>query len=344
MGAMTEIRRCRPEDLRAVMDFIDRHWRRGHVLATSRALMDWQYGDADGYNILCSWGGEGLSGLLGYIPSRRYDPALAPDNTLWLALWKVRGDIGTAGLGLRLLNALPKVESQIALGVNGINPAHPPMYRALGWKTGELQQYFAVNLDAPRQLICAPEGAALPYPRAGRAMMTRLGREDLLALAADRFAPMVPRKSPAHFVSRFLEHPFYQYQVFLVEVPGRCPALLAARIAVHAGARALRIVDFLGDPGIIGEIGGALADLLRDYGCEYADFCQFGLPPDLLAASGLIPVDPDGEVTVPTYFEPFVARNGRIHCAFRYSGLGPLLLCRADGDQDRPNRIQGSDL
>lgn len=75
------------------MMFIDAHWRRGHVLATSRPLMDWQYrAESDRYNFLLALQESDLLGVLGYIPTRRYDPALAENNVLWLTLWKIRDD------------------------------------------------------------------------------------------------------------------------------------------------------------------------------------------------------------------------------------------------------------
>ena len=49
--------------------------------------------------------------------------------------------------------------------------------------------------------------------------------------------------------------------------------------------------------------------------------------------------DPESEVIVPNFFEPFIQRNGRILCAIKTQTGLPAIICRADGDQDRPNRI-----
>lgn len=339
---MIDIRRCRSDEVGAVMDFIGAHWRAGHVLATSRALMDWQHGDGpDGYTYLCAWRGGELAGVLGYIPSRRYDPALAGDNILWLALWKVREDSGVTGLGLRMLDSLARLEPNAGIAVNGINPAHPPMYRAMRWQVGELRQFYAVDPTAPQTLIAAPRGFALPVLGGGDATVTDVDSDRLSAMDPTRFAAAVPRKTPMHFVGRFLGHPFYRYRVAVVEAPGGGPALIAFRLAEHAGGRALRIVDFLGDAATFARAGHALLGLVRAHGAQYADFCQFGLPDDALAGAGLAPAEPDGAVLVPTYFEPFVAKTGRIFCAIKPREAGRVVICRADGDQDRPNLLPG---
>jgi len=50
-------------------------------------------------------------------------------------------------------------------------------------------------------------------------------------------------------------------------------------------------------------------------------------------------VDPGGELICPNYFEPFVARNRRILCCIKGSLEKSFIVCRAGGDQDRPNRL-----
>lgn len=88
--------------------------------------------------------------------------------------------------------------------------------------------------------------------------------EDLDALDASQIAINAANpKSPAYFAARFLRHPFYRYSVFLIEGPDHGSALLATRIAQHESARALRIVDFAGDPAAIASMGGGIATLLQ---------------------------------------------------------------------------------
>src|SRR5882672_8795498 len=117
---MISIWRCGPNEIDRLAEFIDQHWQSGHILAANRDVMDWQHGLSDGsYDFLLATDGERLLGVLGYIAMRRFDPALAGDNVIWLALWKVRDGLGIAGLGLRLLNALKDIEPHVAIAVNG---------------------------------------------------------------------------------------------------------------------------------------------------------------------------------------------------------------------------------
>lgn len=340
---MIEIRRCRNEDIGLVMSFIDCHWQSGHSLAVSLKLMDWQHGEADGsYNYLIAIRENSVLGILGYIPSRRFDAALSEMNVIWLALWKVLDNTGETGLGLRMLNALKNIEQHSTIAVNGINAAHPPMYKALRYETGELKQFFVVNPKCKRNLLSAPEEYTLPIPQRGQSKFVEMQKKDLLAFGVDFISAEVANpKSPVYFSNRFLVHPFYKYRVFQVIGSTHAPALLATRIAEHEGVRVLRIVDFSGDPKAIAAFGSAVYDLMVEEGVEYADFWQQGLPDEYFAAAGFALHDSESEVVLPNYFEPFLRRNGRMLFALKSTTGLPAVICRADGDQDRPNRLPG---
>lgn len=330
---MLNIRRCTCSDLPALMAFIDRHWRKGHVLSTSRALMDWQHRAEDGrYNYLLAEEKGELLGVLGYIPGSRYDAAMASGNTLWLALWKIREGCAVAGLGLRMLKALEQEAPGAAVAVNGINMNHPPMYRALGYTVGELTQHYMINPALPQTLLSGPYAHA--RPREGAASLREVREDELASLTLE--AQPRPQKSPRYFMNRFLRHPFYCYRVFLLEHKEE-KALIAARIATHGSARVLRIVDMSGQSSLLAESGSALQKRMLEDEVEYADFWQHGLPGSAFEAAGF-GVAGQGGTTAPNLFEPFVPSQGRILCAYK-TRHPAFAVCRADGDQDRPNRL-----
>lgn len=341
-----EIQRCSQARIRDVMSFIDSHWQKGHVLAKSKELMDWQHASYDGsYDYLIAADAHRLWGVLGYISSRRFDPSLTDRNVIWLALWKV-ADGAPVGLGLRMLNALSKLEPHVALAVNGINFSHPPMYKALKYEVGELQHYFVANPACRMSLASAPPGYCWPTPSLVGKKWQEMTAEDLRRLNASAFeSKVVAQKTPTYFANRFFGHPIYQYRVFLLAGSEGNTALIATRIAEHQGARALRIVDFAGAPAALYQAGAGLAALLEESDAEYADFWAYGMDERAICATGMVPVDPSGPIIIPNYFEPFLAHNGRILCAIRQvngESRTPLIF-RADGDQDRPNLLRRDD-
>ena len=337
---MIEVRRCQKKDIMNVMGFIDCHWQSGHPLALSQVLMDWQHADIDDkYNYIIAVREQTVLGVLGYITSRRFDPALAPSNVIWLALWKVLDDVGVAGLGLRMLNTLATIEPHAMIAVNGINATHPPMYRALRYINGELKQFYVVNERSEQHLIKS-SGEPLPLAKKGLSQLKEMLEKDLMGFDLGINAMNVANpKSPIYFVNRFLLHPFYRYRVFQIIGSAHGPALLATRVAEHDGAKALRVVDFSGDPKAISGLGSALIALMKEEDAEYMDFWQLGIPDEYLEDAGFIRHDPESKVVVPNFFEPFLQRNGRILCALKTQTSLPVIICRADGDQDRPNRL-----
>jgi hypothetical protein len=335
---MVEIRICREEDIGRVMAFINQHWRKDHVLAKSRVLMDWQYKAKDGsYNFVIAHDGDDLLAILGFTPVDRYDPALRDRAIIWLALWKLRGDVKIAGLGLRMLRFLERSSGAKTVAVNGINSSHPPMYQALGYRTGVLRHFYLVNPEIPGNLMVRPVTAlALPTPQFGHAKMQNMDQSALLDLQWPRGEQS---KSPAYFENRYLRHPFYHYQVHLMSV-GTQRALLATRVARHGNSAALRIVDFLGDLPVLAETGPCLSALMQDANAEYTDFLNSGIPSSLLGQAGFAELDFDGPVIVPNRFEPLERKNHRIFFAIKTSDKTEPLIFRADGDQDRPNLLQ----
>jgi len=336
---MISIRRSSKEDIPAVMDFISSHWRSEHVLAKNRSLMEWQHCSEDGCNYILASEEGILVGVLGYIPTRRYDDELsAKNNIVWLALWKFRDEYQSSMVELKLLKTLESLEPNSVMAVNGINLSHPPMYKALGFQVYELGQYYLSNPDKPQNLIQKPENLSLATAISGRAILERIDNYDLenmrvSALKTSAF------KTIEYFRKRFTLHPFYDYKLHWIFLDGSLRASIASRIADHNSSRVLRIVDFIGDPNVLGHCGNAFQKLMAEQSIEYIDFWQYGILSSVLKRAGFHKVDPGGELICPNYFEPFVARNRRILCCIKGSLEKSFIVCRADGDQDRPNRL-----
>ena len=341
---MVDVRRATASDAEPIMRFIGEHWQQGHPLSTSRTLFDWQYSSRrhDGYSFMLGWRDAELLGVLGYISTADLDPSLTADATVWLALWKVRDDVRAGALGLRLLTALTRSEPHAAIGVVGIGDArHPAMYRSLGYETGTCTQLVLFDARRDPTLARLPGNAHKPVSAGGDATFEAVSGPELdavmNALPSD---DVVPRKTAAYLRRRFVEHPFYDYRLDVVSRRGRPSGVLVSRVARHGDACAVRFVDHVGDSAALAHVGTAVADLVADAGAEHADLWLGGGDPAPLVAAGFAPVDPDGPMVVPNHFEPYVAGNGRIEYAIR-SGGRPFVIHRADGDQDRPNRVDG---
>jgi hypothetical protein len=345
---MITIRRCQTADVPDVLAFLEAHWKPGHIFTRDRELFDWQYARQDRpgeYTIALARQNESgeLVGMLGYLPTRRFDPSLADNNAIWLALWNVREDVA-GPIGLQLLNDVTRGERHTSIGVIGFQPTAAAIYTALKFQVGELRHYVLPNPDVSAFELASFERR--PDRQVPDTNLTAVAVDDTTFSATvagldlgsrDR---QLPHKTPAYFRSRYLQHPRYRYDAFVLGRDDRPIGLLATRLAAHRGRQALRVVDFVGADDLVPALGRLILDQVRRSGAEYADILNWGIDSALFEAAGFSSIDPIGPDIVPNHFEPFERRNAPVRFALK--GDGPAVLFKGDGDQDRPNQLPGS--
>ncbi|MNE44168.1 hypothetical protein D3C80_1383820 [compost metagenome] len=151
----------------------------------------------------------------------------------------------------------------------------------------------------------------------------------------------IPAKSPSYWLKRYFEHPVYTYDTFAVcsESDPDALAFITLRRAVHEGASALRIVDYIGEWSLLENTRACFEQLLAQYDAEYIDFYLFGMLEGVLTSAGFMLNSPDSPHVVPNYFEPFEQRNVRIDFACKAGKHDACFITKGDSDQDRPNLI-----
>jgi len=330
-----DIRICRSEDCEDLMEFIDKYWRAGHPLAKSQALLDWQHRSPEGYNFLIARKGEEIHGIIGFIPTGQFDPALGSNDT-WLTMWKVREDVSPPSLGLALLQAIRKRFTYASLGIVGSSEIAQAFYTKLGFHIGVMQQHYMVNRKKDTfKLIGNFDGEYSAPCSSTEVSLKPIDGEQLLDF---RFTPSVhPHKSPHYYYNRYLCHPSYSYQIFGILRHSQPRGLLVVRKATYLSSNAIRIVDLYGPAEALQGASQALQGLLEDFDAEYLDFNQFGYNNQIFTEAGLLLRLPSSKVIVPNYFEPFEQRNVNIAVAFE--GCGNYLIVKGDSDQDRPNMV-----
>src|SRR5262245_57419770 len=237
---MVTIRRCTAADVPDVLAWLDRHWKPGHVFTVERSLFEWQHAlpDRPGeYSVAIARrdNDDELLGLLGYITTRQFDSSLETDNTLWLALWKVRDDVDSGGLGLRLVRYVMDQEPHTTVGVLGFQPGVRAIYQALGFSIGELEHYVLANPDISQFELASFRQRPRAVVGNGGLTATVADPESFLQLATgfelhDR-SGHAPRKTPAYFRARYLRHPFYRYTCLVIQRGSRAIGALATRTA-----------------------------------------------------------------------------------------------------------------
>lgn len=362
MTSRIEICFAKASDEPQILQFLREHWRADHIFVTHPELMRWQHEspDAPGETItfilgrrVNTDGSSEILALLGYIPFRRFDP-----DTDWtelaLAIWKVRDDAGTPGLGLQLLKTIQRNLSPALICAIGTSQVVRPIYKALGYKVGALSQAALFPVSAPlgetvatgvpevaRRTIDDDKGVDI-RPVIGESLPDGISIALVNALSVEN----LPRKSWEYALNRYVRHPYYDYEIRTVTAEGHLRALLVWRRVLAPTGCILRIVDVIGDANVLARCGAALRRELMTANCEYMDLMHWGVSSDALQSGGFVCPDDHPELVLPNYFEPFERRNVQIEIAYR---IDPkladkrLFLYRADSDQDRPNQSNALD-
>ncbi len=335
-----EIRLCRKDEYEKLIGFIHDYWKEDHIFCKSKELFEFQHGDAaNGYYdfvIAVHRESDEIHAVLGFIRMSLYDGCndVSP-QAVYGALWKVRDDVhnrenGKLGLGVLyyLIKNFPD-SSYITLGLSHFSQ---DIYQALHFEFGKMKQYYIANSNLNDFSIAKT-------PRIGKA----LHREDVIIRkmtdAESILNDFYPNKNVEYIRKRYLKHPMYSYDLLGIYVNGKLVSEWVIRPIQIGESICLRLVDIVGSVKGLNNIRGNIIDILEKYKAEYIDCFNYGIESAVFEQMGFFEVNED--VIIPNYFEPFEQRNVDIYYAFY--GKKPVVIFKADGDQDRPSILVKGD-
>ncbi|WP_155401680.1 hypothetical protein [Chromobacterium violaceum] len=357
MTGQIEICFAKISDEPQIVEFLRDHWRADHIFVTNPELMRWQHTspdnpDSDLTFVLARRTNVDKSteilALLGYIPFRRFDPE-ANWTELSLAIWKVRDDAASPGLGLQLLKIIQRKLTPALICAIGTSQVVRPIYQALNYKVGSLSQAALFPID-----IVQSHTTATGIPNIAHRMIDNDAGIDIRSISGEELPAGItiksidnlssgnlPHKSWNYILNRYARHPYYEYEIRTITADSCLRAILIWRKVATPTGSVLRIVDIIGDANVLARCGAVLREELTKSNGEYIDLMHWGVPSEVLLAGGFVQLEDYPELVLPNYFEPFENRNVTIEMAFRIDPMQTgktVYLYRADSDQDRPNQ------
>jgi len=336
---------CKKTNVKKLKSFIKEEWSSNHILVHDNDVFDWYYlNDDSTYNFVIAFEKNKIQGILGFIPNSRFDKSLTNNNTFWLALWKVKSSQEKNLLGLKLLHFLNHNFEFKCLAVNGININHPKMYRALGYQCDSLNHFVFFNNELKQNIV-------LNYKKnminTNKLELYDLNLEEITKTNYNNFISYFfnskSNKSLLYLVNKYLINNFYNYKVFFVSNDFFKSIFVLKSVNVNS-YKALRIVDFIGDKEIFKYLYNTLNSWLKKFDVEYIDFLNYGIENEIISKSGLISKSNFENLIVPNYFEPFVAKNNKLFFAFKTNQTQDIVICKGDGDQERPNQLSQKNM
>ena len=319
--------------------FIDNHWKKGHALVKSRALLDFQHLNKDEkcYNFIVAENNETkeYDALVGFIPTSQYDKNLAHNGDYWGAIWKFREDISNDEINnaafyiWKRIFKQPSFQSYAAIGISQIAKR---IYEVSRIPVAILSQYYIANESMNEFVI----GENLAKGSASTSAQISTIRVVDIDCIEDVEATYRPAKSVEYLKNRYQQHPIYKYMFWGIYT-NILEAVFVVRKVDVGDSCVLRVVDVLGNMAEIGNIYDDVQKILNKYGAEYLDFMNFGIEKSIFTQMGFHQLDlAQNDIILPNYFEPFEKRNVIMEVAYK-ANYDNYVAFKGDSDQDRPN-------
>lgn len=344
MSVMTEktfdevydIRLATKEDIPMIMNFIDSHWKKGHIMGNNRAFFEYEFvhGNDVDFIIAIKKDTKTLEAIFGFL---RCSEQRTGD--IWGSMWKVNDEGDNMNLlGIEIAKRVYELTGCHYYCGNGANPKTTVPLRKLFFreKTVKMKQFYWLNSNKTEYKIAEINTKWNPTRKEGvpcYEIRKFEGFEELSKEFDVEVLESMPHKDPWYINKRYFKHPIYHYDAYGIYDGKVVKAIFFTREINVEGASILRIVDYIGEHKMLPGIYDALDSLVKEHDYEYIDFFEFGIDDQLLYDAGFKNRE-DYDNIIPNYFEPFVRENIDIWAHYKLDGT---TFFKADGDQDRPN-------
>ncbi len=231
----------------------------------------------------------------------------------------------------RLIEEL-KPRAYIAPGAN-INTSGQIVIKRLKHKLSRMKHFYMLG-NVTNFLIAKIEKKIISSPDISNNLeLRRFNNVDEMysVFNEESYRYRTPFKDSWYINKRYFKHPIYKYQVYGA---GENTVLVMREVTAN-GAKAIRIIDILGDVSNFAFLGDSISQLLTNNSYEYVDLYELNMDEDAIKKAGFVERKEDDVNIIPNYFEPYECRNVEIYVHH----LDDNDYCfKGDGDQDRPSK------
>ena len=326
------------EDLAEIMNFINKNWRNGHVLAVDETLFlhEFYCSKNNRLNIAIARLEENneLVGIFCFLPY-----SLNTDCDLSGSMWMVLEDKSDEVLlGLKLRKYVIENVNHRFFGTPGPGIQTRLIYQTLRMDWFRMKHYFVRNAKNNSNLIGKfPSNLTPVDPTPYEASICLVNSDCIENFPFHKFSHIAPLKDAWYLGQKYLHHPIHNYHVYhLQDIDKEC--LFICRIQKFQNSKVYRMVDFIGEENLMPLVVSFLQNYITENDCEYVDFLSHGFDPKIMKLSQWQEVDfESNEIIIPNHFGPFKRDNIPVYCVSDRNPSLKVRFCKADGDQDRPS-------
>jgi hypothetical protein len=328
-------------DVEKVMEFIHNHWKSDHILSKDKNLFLYEFQNEDKLNMALAKNSKGdIVGIFGFF---YYNSLDSPD--IGGSLWKVTTECAEPLLGLKLRNYIINNIEHRFFAAPGAGIQTKPIYDRLRMNWNRMNQFFIVNpLMEKYFYLTLPTGftpVIINKPKFSDYKIIKASSvQELKNFEFHYSASLAPYKDFNYLNHKFFKHPIYDYDVFYVAFDLKITNIFVCRSITIDKHKSYRMVDFYGIDENMPIISYFLKNKIIRDNYEYVDFVSYGFNVNNMNSAGFHLLDFDSsEVVVPNLMEPLVNDNTPIYCVSDKLDNIDFRQCKADGDQDRPNKF-----
>lgn len=334
---MIKIRQAVYEDIPRIMQFIDEHWKKGHIMGNDRTMFEFQHvRDDEVFYIIAEDDTDGtIYGSMGYIPMAEEEWCCM--STVMICSLRNPENRMLGDEMSRFFRENIHCKNLISVGVE---ERYAKLISALGEDViDKLHHYYRLGKRRDFKIAQINHYDVLPIQKAGISLISLNTAEEFREqVILDEIAKDYPRRSLRYIKHRYYEHPYYTYKIWGLRGNDGVRSVIVAREENVKEAKVLRIVDFLGRDEDLACVGKALDQVLAEGDYEYIDFYCYGIKETILQDAGFSLRDKSDNNIIPNYFDPFVKENKEIY--FFTWNSSDIHVYRGFGDQDRPNHVK----
>jgi len=329
------VRQAEEKDVPQIIQFIKENWNENHIFVKSMDFFRYMLCDKRGVNVIIAVdSGNKIYGMEG---CTFYNSSDMPDSSgmMWRCL-----KTEDVMLGIKIDKYMQTYQNQkYHFGV-GSNPDTTLKITKKFYKhhVGKMDHFYRLNAHVNEFHIANVVHKDILQCVDKNVMLQKIDSvEELKEILPDFILRQyTPYKDIDYIIRRYLEHPVYQYDLYLVKTECKeSHSVLITRMVEANNNSAIKIIDFIGNNQDLEGVGVALDKLMNQANAEWVDIYSLGLTDNELNSAGFIRLEEDDENIIPNYFEPFVKQNVDIY--YTTPKLDGVKLFRGDADQDRPN-------
>ena len=327
---MHKLRKANLKDYKKISEFIDKFWKKKHILSTNKKLFNYYYKQKKNYSFYLFLVDNKINSIIGYFVNKKNNKHLYG----WLSLWVSVPQ--SQIFGIQLLKKLEKIFNKNII-VSGLSEKAVNILKLLNYKIYTLNHFYLANDKLHKFKIIKNPIIKVKYIYREINFEELHTKRDIQNKSKNLNSKY---KDANFFIKKYYKNLYYNYNFFILndKLSNKSLLLVVRKININ-NSTILRIIDYLGEEKIFMYSRYFMNILMYANSAEYIDFLNYGTNKKYLFKSGFSILDYD-KTTLPNYFEPFLKKNKKIYIAHNNEKFFKnVVVCKGDGDQERPNNL-----